>query len=377
MSANGFGRLRWAVAATVAAAALTGATVSSSAPPRAAKLDASVAGEGTITGRGLDCGERCDASYRRGSIVDVTASPGNNETFARWGGDCAGEAPICSLLLDRPTRVRAVFVANPQKVSMTVGGPGTIVSDPAGMPTVVGNEAGIRCGSQDDLCSAMFGQGRTIRLEPQPDGDGVFAGWGGACEGQPVDPARCDLTVGANEIVTDRATAWFRHRVAAFGPQSLTVDAYSGRAIVSSPQGIDCGEICSAPFAPATTVTLSGGAIWTGACVGTVNRCTVVTDAPVDVAARFIELNLGSTVGYGVTLTVTGKGRVTVGKRINCDGRKGRARVCSETFAPNAKITLVPKGKRFLGWKGDASCRRGPCRVSVIDSLQIGAMFAR
>lgn len=379
MSANGFGRPRWIVAVTVAAATLAGATVSSSAPPRAATLDASVSGEGTVTGRGLDCGERCDASYRRGSIVDVTANTGNNETFDRWGGDCAGTAPTCSLLLDRPTRVRAIFVAKPQKVSMTVGGPGTIVSDPLGGPTVVGNPAGIRCGSQADACAAMFGQGRTIRLTPEPDADGVFAGWGGACEGQPTDPARCDLTVGANEIVTDQATAWFRHRVAAFGPQPLTVDAYSGRGIVSSPQGIDCGAVCSAPFAPATTVTLAGDATWSGDCVGTVSRCTVVTDAPLEVVARFLPMLSSATVGYGVKVTVTGRGRVTVGKKITCDGPKGSARDCSDRFDVNAPITIVAKGRRFLRWT-DVFCRRSgrkPCRVSVFDSLQIRAMFAR
>jgi List-Bact-rpt repeat protein len=249
---------------------------------------------------------------------------------------------------------------------------------------LVGNLGGIRCGTQAALCSGLFGQGRTILLTPQPDADGVFAGWGGACEGQPVDPARCELTVGANEQVTGRATAWFRHRVAALGPQPLTVDAYSGRDLVSSPKGIACGDVCSASFASATTVTLAGNRTsWSGDCVGTVDRCTVVVDAPVDIVARFFVSVLDDSFGYGIGVSVSGRGRVTVGSKISCGGGRASRRRCDNEFAPNSTFTLPARPSRrnrFVGW-ADPFCRkkgrRKPrCTLRAIDDLSIEAVFS-
>lgn len=370
---------RWSMVACVAGALLVTASTSSSAPRRTVPLDVSVAGEGVLTAAGgISCGERCDAKYLPDSVVELTAKPGNNETFDRWGGDCAGAALACSVLLERRTRVRAIFVAVPRPVRMTVGGPGTVVSDPAGRTTDVGSPAGIRCGSRADLCSATFGQGQTIVLTPAADADGEFAGWGGACEGQPLNPARCELTVGANEQVANQATAWFAHRVTAIGPQTLTVDAYRYRDVSSSTPGIDCGIVCAAEFAPGTPVTLSSAdGDWSGDCVGTASRCTVVVDAPVKVVARYGGPNVGAgTTGFGLTVSVSKGGAVT-GSKIRCVGPNKRG--CEATVDPGKPVTLVAKparNHRFVRWN-DRFCskQRASCTITMRDSRLVQAVF--
>jgi hypothetical protein len=368
------------------AAVLATESISSSAPRRV-PLDVSVSSsESTVTAEGgISCGEHCDASYRYGSIVDVIARPGNSETFVRWGGDCAGVASICSVLLERSTRVRAVFVPIVRNVRLTVGGPGTVVGEPMGLPAFIDEPASIRCGTQAALCSATFGQGRTITLKPAADPDGVFAGWGGACEGQPLDPARCSLTVGVNEQVTNRVTAWFRHRVAATGPQTLTVDAKASREVSSTSQAIPCQDVCSEQFASAAAVTLSGDVTdWSGDCVGSVDRCTVVIDAPVNVVARSAQSGSSRDLSYAISVSVSRGGRVTTvdGSRIVCDGPGGKRSKCEADFTEDSSVKLAAtprRGFRFVRW-ADPDCKkharpRGRCNLIAYDSLKIRAVF--
>lgn len=129
-----------------------------------------------------------------------------------------------------------------------------------------------------------------------------------------------------------------------------------------SAEGIDC-EIatCSASFAPGTPVTLHGSVSdWTGDCVGTVSRCTFVADAPIDVKARGGGNVGGATSSYGITVSVSGRGRVTAGAQVVCDGPGGSKRKCNGRFKPNARVTLVAKarpGFRFQRWRDD-DCKR-------------------
>lgn len=370
---------RGALAALIAVLAVT--SISSSAPRRVL-LDASASsGQSTLTAPGgIDCGDDCDARYRPGSIVEVTATPSIDEQFVRWGGACAGVAPSCSLFLERATRVRAVFVPISQTVRMTVGGPGTVESQPLGMPTVPDSPAGLRCGAQAVLCSAIFGQGRTIVLRPVPDADGVFAGWGGACAGEPIEPARCTMTVGANDAVANRVTAWFRHRAPAGGPQTLTVGGGHAQYIRSSPAGLAACEAtaCSASFASGTEVTLDGPGQWDGDCVGTIGRCTVVADAPINTAAH-PPLQQASRGGNPIKVSVSGRGRVTAGSKLVCDGPRGKSSKCEAVFTRFARVTLVAKatpGFKFKQWSDpDCKGRRPTCTLKAYASLRIGAVF--
>jgi hypothetical protein len=120
--------------------------------------------------------------------------------------------------------------------------------------------------------------------------------------------------------------------------------AKSGRGagtVSSSPEGIDCGGTCSAPFDAGTTVTLTaapdgdsvfGG--WSGACTGT-DPCVVSIDQAKSVTATFLPL-------YAVTVTMADAtpGTVTsVPAGISCTSG-----TCSARFVEGTQLQLVPHG---------------------------------
>src|SRR4030095_11834691 len=53
-------------------------------------------GPGTISSSsgGISCGSVCSAAYASGTVVTLTATPGNNARFGGWyGGGCSGTGP--------------------------------------------------------------------------------------------------------------------------------------------------------------------------------------------------------------------------------------------------------------------------------------------
>jgi hypothetical protein len=62
--------------------------------------------------------------------------------------------------------------------------------------TITSGPAGINCGS---ICTAAFGSGSSVTLTATTTGNGVFAGWGGACSGT---APTCTLTMDGNKTAT-------------------------------------------------------------------------------------------------------------------------------------------------------------------------------
>ena len=67
-------------------------------------------GIGTITTdpEGIQCGEICTYSFRRGSSVTLSATPDGRSRFRGWGGACSGNKQ-CSLAIAAPVDVAAGF----------------------------------------------------------------------------------------------------------------------------------------------------------------------------------------------------------------------------------------------------------------------------
>jgi hypothetical protein len=156
------------------------------------------------------------------------------------------------------------------KVNKTGTGGGRITSSPAG----------IDCG-QD--CSAALPQGSLVTLTADPDTGSTFSGWSGDCSGT----GDCEITMDAQKTIT----ATFETQL----DLQLTVnkDGTGFGRISSSPAGIDCGQDCSASFAPDSLVTLTADPDesstfngWSGACSGT-GDCEVTMDTAKTVTATF------------------------------------------------------------------------------------------
>lgn len=68
-------------------------------------------GEGTVTGPALDCPDECEASFKKGEIVTITANPLLGSTFTGWsGGACKDSVtPSCAVTMDKGLTVKALF----------------------------------------------------------------------------------------------------------------------------------------------------------------------------------------------------------------------------------------------------------------------------
>ena len=74
-------------------------------------LTVTKSGNGTVTSTppGIQCGSDCSEPYVSGSIVTLTATPGENITFLGWsGGGCSGTG-VCTVTMDASKSVTATF----------------------------------------------------------------------------------------------------------------------------------------------------------------------------------------------------------------------------------------------------------------------------
>ena len=151
----------------------------------------------TSDGR-VQCHARCKASYRRGTILRLTAKPDENYLFVRWEGGCIGVARICDIALDRAVSVRARFIGAWAGLRLSVGGPGTVTS-----------RSGLNCGGAAGIvCGVGVRYGSTTTLTPVPSADGRFAAWGdGACAAAGVGPCTCGSRARTPRSLPRSATA--------------------------------------------------------------------------------------------------------------------------------------------------------------------------
>lgn len=88
-------------------------------------FDVTREGQGSVTGRELDCGAKCEHQYAFGSREELRATAAGGWRFTGWNGACA-KAPTCLLYVGPVTSVAARFTENlsPQLQSVRATGRG-------------------------------------------------------------------------------------------------------------------------------------------------------------------------------------------------------------------------------------------------------------
>jgi hypothetical protein len=146
-----------------------------------------VSGAGSVASDlpGLECAASCTTEWDQGSVPALSATPGPTSRFVGWkGGSCAGVGD-CSLTIDGPKAVTAVFGPTTVPVKVTTTGKGKVTCRPA--------------------CSKVFHAGRSLKLRAVPAKGWRFVRWGGGCAGtRPVCSPRTDFAL--------RVHATFRKR---------------------------------------------------------------------------------------------------------------------------------------------------------------------
>jgi len=314
------------------------------------------------------CGNRCSASYTRGALVTLNVTPDSHFTFAGWSRGCIGVAATCTVAVDPGVTVGARFERRSASFSLTVGGPGIVVSEPPG----------IVCGAGSRDCRGTFGSGANVRFVAQPKPDSVLDAWGGDCIATTGDVCEVAVEPGGKVMTT------FRRQVAEPGDQSLFTQTGSANRVRSSPPGIDCPPTCGTSFPSGTRVTLSSFSSkdWQGDCVGFGTTCALVTDTSVGVTATtpLPPPPPTDTSATFVNVTVSGGG-VVRGPFIFCDSR-GRFTGCQGGFERRSRVDLraIPhRGYRFGGWGGFCGYRKlkPTCRLLLSTRKTAIAVFKR
>ncbi|HWY57390.1 MAG TPA: alkaline phosphatase family protein [Terriglobales bacterium] len=233
----------------------------------------------------------------------------------------------------------------------------------AGAGTITSNPTGINCGK---TCTGSFSSGTQVTLTASPAANSFFAGWSGSCSGTGV----CQLTMTQNTSVT-----------ANFSTSPMLTVTLSGTgtgSVASNPSGINCGQTCSASFAPGTSVTLAATAGanssfmgWTGGgCSGT-SACTVTLSASQQVTATFNPVQ--SVPVLSVTLGGNGSGTVTSNPGgINC------GTTCSAPFNAGTQVTLTEtptQNSTFAGWSVSSCGMNSTCAVTLNSNQLVTATF--
>jgi uncharacterized repeat protein (TIGR02543 family) len=241
----------------------------------------------------------------------------------------------------------------PIQLSVSLGGNGS--------GTVTSSPPGIACGSD---CTEIYDPGTGVTLTATPEGNGVFAGWSGACTGTSTT---CTLTMNGPRSVT----ATFTNKPLL----TVTKAGDGGGTVTSSPPGIVCGADCTEPYNQGTTVTLAATpnststfAGWSGACGGT-GPCTVTMNASQSVTATF------TAVDQVLTVTVNGQGTVTsdVGS-IDCPDTS-----CAASYPPGTMVTLMAEpgpGQTTVDWGGDCAGTVPVCSLTMDSNKSVTATFS-
>jgi hypothetical protein len=137
-------------------------------------LTVSVTGQGFLTSHpaGIDCPTACTAAYASSTTVTLQATANRGWRVASWSGDCANLPAPVTLAMNRDRSCGVAFEEVPPTLAVSVVGPGSVKTFPAG----------VACPS---TCSATFPPGTTARLRAVPQDGARFVSWTGDCAGQP------------------------------------------------------------------------------------------------------------------------------------------------------------------------------------------------
>ena len=158
-----------------------------------------------------------------------------------------------------------------------------------GSGTVTSSPSGISCDASCTVDSANYPAGTDVTLTAAPAPGSIFGGWSGDCSGTAVT---CTVTADAEKNVS----AEFVKQPTATYALYLNKAGGGAGSVVSSPEGISCGQDCGGQtytFPAGTQVTLTAApgsgstfAGWSNACTGT-STCTVTMNDNKAVGAWF------------------------------------------------------------------------------------------
>jgi len=329
----------------------------------------------------------CGADFAAGTVVTLTAVPGEQNTFEGWtGGGCTGTGD-CQVTMNQDIDVRPNFVATRYPVTIVGAGNGEgFIHEPLGFafgsPPIA---CAIRNGvTLSPACTTTVAYNSVIELgfETNVAGTNQFGGFSSECAplGGGLFPCRARIT-GPTTITATIVAREFRVKSAGgTGTGTVTSSNVPEINCTVTSAGVSgvCGRILDRTVSPFQTTLIAtpgeGSRFvgWSGAC--TADPCTVFPDFPPNVpeaVARF-EALAENTVKLGVNgIGGFGRGRVTSSPAgIDCDFSNPASASGTGTclaifpFGTPVELTATPRdGTKVLGFTGDCASEATPCTV--------------
>ena len=176
-------------------------------------------GSGTVTSDdgGIDCPGDCHNIYDNGTVVTLTATPGNGFVFIGWGDNCSlcGDNQTCSVKMDSSKECSANFTAE-RELMVNIAGTGTVTS----------NDSGIYCPGE---CNNAYLDGTLVTLTATPASGFQFIGWDEDCTPCGND-LNCLITMNSNKDCSAIFTAqqchlkYLRHPLASPSRQRMAAE---------------------------------------------------------------------------------------------------------------------------------------------------------
>lgn len=333
------------------------------------KLTVEITGPGSaeVLPAGQLCRGRCEVEMDAGIAVRLQVAWGNHGNGAHSDPRCHIDArnTLAAFSLDRDITCRYSFpAASPSagQIPLTINldGPGTVTSTPPG----------IDCGT---TCTTNLTAAYTFLTRAAAPGfrfDGFVGDWD--CERGVINLSarKSDFyesqATGKPPLMSPICTARF---VPVAAPPSARLDiAVVGNGDVVGDSGaINCGSVCSAAYAPGTTVRLeprprSGYRFFEWSGNADCRDGSVTLNSNQACTATFAEVTAPATAT--LTVAISGPGKVAVNPPgVECGP------TCSASYlisVPATLVSLAPRpdpGRVFAGWSGDCS---GNAAISIV-----------
>jgi hypothetical protein len=320
------------------------------------------------------CSRSCRVRLPLGTELGLEARPAEGNYLSAWRGSCSGSGDHCDVVIGKATPIIVLFrrgrapLPELHAVKLTIGGAGTVTSDPAGLDCPV------------HLCTSPPRTRGTIRLEPAAQQDSIFQEWRGKrCKGA----GSCVVSLTRDASLQ----AVFRPRVIPGESAVLKLnvpksDLYHARVRVEATgyKRWYCASLCIRRLRSGTALTLTWlvdvdppPVEWTGDCQGDSETCVLILTDTQSVTLAYSGTALNTT-GVALNVTRSGAGFVeSVPSGIAC----GSGHECSAAFPKATEVTLSATGTgryEFDHWGGE--CTHAECVLTLRrDSTNVSAIF--
>jgi hypothetical protein len=303
--------------------------------------------------------ELCPASeiYPYGTEVILFAEAEEGSEFLEWEGDCSSVVAECTLAVEEPLSVTALFKPEPP-FELTVETAGT-------------GEGEVSCeveGGPAEECEAEaeYEEGTQITVIAEPEAGSELAEWSGDCD--TVSGNECEVEMDADKTVT----ATF-DLVPTFELEISTEGSGEGEVECE----VEAGPVepCEAEYEEGTEVALvpeaeTGSEFtgWSEDCTGT-GACELTMDEDKSVTAGF-DLEPEE---FALEISTEGSGE----GEVSCEVESGPVEPCEAEYEEGTEVALVPEaetGSEFSGWSEDCT-GTGACELTMDEAHSVTATF--